>query len=80
MEIHVPADSGDRTKSLITPKDGFGVAFSGILLVLRVDKHVIIEVCYLLDVTGLLAPAKINSCFQETSQEFSSTISPALKL
>lgn len=71
MEMCPLVDSVGGTKSLITPKDIFPVAFSGILLVLRVEKHVIIEKCYLVDVTGLLAPEKIKSCFQEISQEFS---------
>lgn len=63
-------DSIGGTKSLITPKDGFDVASSSILLVL-IEKHVIIELYSLVDVTGLLAPEKIKSCFQEISQEFS---------
>lgn len=75
-----PHHSGGGTKSLITTKDVFGVAFSGILLVLRVDKHVIIETCYLLDVIGWLMPAKIYSCFQEISQEFSWTIISPFKV
>lgn len=52
----LPVDSVGGTKSLMTPEDGFPVAFSGILLVWRVEKHVIIEMYYLVDVTGLLAP------------------------
>jgi len=43
MEICLPVGSVGGTKSLITPRDGFGVAFSGILLFLRMEKRVIIE-------------------------------------
>lgn len=71
MEICLPVDSVGGTKRLITTKNEFGVAFSGILLALRIENHVINEIYYLMDVTGLLAPEKIKSCFQEISQEFS---------
>lgn len=71
MEICLSVGSVGGTKSLITAKDGFGVGQSGILIVLRIEKHVIIEVYYLVCVTGLLAPEKIKLCFQEIAQEYS---------
>lgn len=65
-----------ETKSLKTPKGCFGVAFSGVLLIWKTEKHAVIEMCYLVDVTGLLAIEKNKSCFLEIAQKFSLVVFP----
>lgn len=76
MEICVRVDDVSETECLKTPKGCLGVAFSGVLLIWKTEKHAVIEMCYLVDVTGLLAIEKNKSCFLEIAQKFSLVVFP----
>lgn len=73
MEICVRVDDVSETECLKTPKGCLGVAFSGVLLIWKTEKHAVIEMCY---VTGLLAIEKNKSCFLEIAQKFSLVVFP----